>query len=71
MVKTVTCHNPYFIGMNLAIGKLIIKPFEGYKSQSLFYWNEPCNLKAIRKTRKPMSSQSLFYWNEPCNKNKL
>ena len=36
-------HNPYFIGMNLA---MLQKGFEvrHYKqSQSLFYWNEPCN----------------------------
>ena len=38
-------HNPYFIGMNLAIQSRIPKGIKAKKSQSLFYWNEPCNIK--------------------------
>ena len=36
-------HNPYFIGMNLAIAENNVKKIRVYMSQSLFYWNEPCN----------------------------
>ena len=36
-------HNPYFIGMNLAIIITEEEFLEQAQSQSLFYWNEPCN----------------------------
>ena len=36
-------------------------------SQSLFYWNEPCNSNVPPYKESALPSQSLFYWNEPCN----
>ena len=39
----VTSHNPYFIGMNLAIKDFAELICGNKGSQSLFYWNEPCN----------------------------
>ena len=49
MVKTVTCHNPYFIGMNLAMIKKLTLLKTLKLSQSLFYWNEPCNNNGFRE----------------------
>ena len=37
-------------------------------SQSLFYWNNPCNEDVVDDAIKDYVSQSLFYWNNPCNK---
>ena len=49
-------HNPYFIGMNLAIAAGRAEVSENDLSQSLFYWNEPCNI--IISTRPYRVSQS-------------
>ena len=62
-----SCHNPYFIGMNLAIGAINFNKDLPTKSQSLFYWNEPCNYSYVSDSFVLIGSQSLFYWNEPCN----
>ena len=60
-------HNPCFIGIILAIGtaEIIIGDLDG--SQSLFYWNNPCNLQYSFIKYGENKSQSLFYWNNPCN----
>ena len=40
-------HNPYFIGINLAISIPVVIDKGQKGSQSLFYWNKTCNLKQV------------------------
>ena len=63
----ITCHNPYFIGMNLAIEfEDVLKVT--YTSHNPYFIGMNLAIRVVQNNSKgKVVSQSLFYWNEPCN----